>query len=265
VADLLDFAGREILARFQRNRHAGRRLPCRLRACGIFQVGVARALSAKFERFLPKLAWPLLILATITKFFFVQYMNPLYYYYYYFGITLCGIIPGCLWMLVLLRSSGTILHRLLERPEPVYLGRIFYGMYLWHFPVLMIMKDQFGAPNLVRFLIGFPVIVLLATLSYAYIERHFMRALPPLAGHRIAAKVDELMALCTNRHPLAVLNFTKAAPKGPLVRDDGYEPVFQIVDNLAIQHEPHFNQIGAHPQNVKSHGREMCGHQPARL
>jgi peptidoglycan/LPS O-acetylase OafA/YrhL len=95
----------------------------------------------KFERFLPKLAWPLLTLATITTFFFVQYMNPLYYY---FGITLCGIIPGCLWMLVLLRSSGTILHRLLERPEPVYLGRIFYGMYLWHFPVLMIMKDQFG-------------------------------------------------------------------------------------------------------------------------
>ena len=171
MADLLDFAGREILARLDTRADA-------------FLVGCALAAFfklaspgrfPKFERFLPKLAWPLLILATITTFFFVQYMNPLYYY---FGITLCGIIPGCLWMLVLLRSSGTILHRLLERPEPVYLGRIFYGMYLWHFPVLMIMKDQFGAPNLVRFLIGFPVIVLLATLSYAYIERHFMRVRP---------------------------------------------------------------------------------------
>jgi hypothetical protein len=47
--------------------------------------------------------------------------------------------------------------------------------------------------------------------------------------------------------------------------DDAHEAAVQVADNLAIQHEPYFNQIGAHPQNVKSHGREMCRHQPARL
>jgi hypothetical protein len=42
-------------------------------------------------------------------------------------------------------------------------------------------------------------------------------------------------------------------------------PMIQIADNLAIQHQTYFNQIGAHPQNVKSHGREMGRHQPASL
>ena len=126
----------------------------------------------RFERFLPKLAWPLLVFCLFTTFFFVEFQNPIYYYV---GIALCGIVPGALMLIVLLRSSGTILHYIFERPEPVFLGRIFYGMYLWHFPILMIMKDQFNAPNLVRFLIGFPLTVLMATLSYAYVERHFMR------------------------------------------------------------------------------------------
>jgi peptidoglycan/LPS O-acetylase OafA/YrhL len=133
----------------------------------------------RLERFLPMLAWALLLAALFTTFFFVQYTSPLYYYA---GITFCGIVPGFLWLLVLLRSSGTILHRILERPEPVFLGRIFYGMYLWHFPVVMIMKDQFGAPNLVRFLIGLPLTILLATMSYAYLERHFMRQRPARAA-----------------------------------------------------------------------------------
>ena len=126
----------------------------------------------RFEQFLPKLAWPVLVFCLFTTFFFVQFQNPLYYYY---GIFLCGIIPGSVLLILILRSSGTIVHRILERPEPVFLGRIFYGMYLWHFPILMIMNDQFGVPNLLRFLIGFPLTVLMATLSYAFIERHFMR------------------------------------------------------------------------------------------
>jgi peptidoglycan/LPS O-acetylase OafA/YrhL len=146
-----------------------------------FAVGCALAVVLKlapagrfpsFERFLPKVAWPFLVSSLVVTFFFVQWKDAAYYYV---GIMLCGALPGSLLLIVLLRSSGTILHRILERPEPVFLGRIFYGMYLWHFPVLMILKDQFHVPNLPRFLIGLALTVLLATLSYAYIERHFMR------------------------------------------------------------------------------------------
>jgi len=125
------------------------------------------------ERILPKLAWPFLISSLLMTFFYPwQYADPLFYYV---GIMLCGVLPGALLVTMLIRSSGTIVHRCLERPEAVFLGKIFYGMYLWHFPVVMMLKDLTGAPNLVRFLLGLPLTVLLATLSYAYIERHFMR------------------------------------------------------------------------------------------
>lgn len=129
-----------------------------------------------FERFLPKLAWPFVILSLLTTFFFVQFTS---YFYYYVGIMLFGAIPGAVLIVMLLRTSGTIVHRILERPEPVFLGKIFYGMYLWHFPILMLMKDLTGAPNLVRFIVGFPLTVFCATLSYVYIERHFMRVRAP--------------------------------------------------------------------------------------
>ena len=142
----------------------------------------------RFERVLPMLAWPVLVFCVLATYFFVTFMNNVYYYV---GIAACGIVPGALILLVLLRTSGTILHKIFERPEAVYLGRIFYGMYLWHYPILTIMKDQFGAPNLVRVLIGFPLTVLMATLSYAYIERHFMRTRaqqPPAGTKQLAPK-----------------------------------------------------------------------------
>jgi peptidoglycan/LPS O-acetylase OafA/YrhL len=125
-----------------------------------------------FERFLPKLAWPFVIGSVLLTFFFVQYTSPLYYI---FGIMLFGALSGALLVTMLIRSSGTVVHRILERPEAVFLGKIFYGIYLWHFPILFLMKDLLNAPNLVRLLVGFPLTALLATLSYAYLERHFMR------------------------------------------------------------------------------------------
>jgi len=92
-------------------------------------------------------------------------------------------MPGAVLVAMLLRTSGTALHRALERSEIVFLGKIFYGMYLWHYPILMLMKDL-GASNLVLVSVGFPLTVLMATLSYAYIERHFMRvrSAPTAAG-----------------------------------------------------------------------------------
>jgi len=83
-------------------------------------------------------------------------------------------LPGAVLVTLLVRTSRTPLHRILERPEAVFLGKIFYGMYLWHYPILGMMRDL-GAPKLVLVFVGFPLTVLVATLSYAYIERHFMR------------------------------------------------------------------------------------------
>lgn len=128
------------------------------------------------DQTLPKLAWPLLIFSLAVTFFCVSHEDPVYYYV---GITFFGSLPAALLVTLLVRSSGTVLHRILERPEAVFLGKISYGIYLWHLPVLMILKQRFGAPNLVRFVVGFGLTLILATLSHIYIESHFMR---PRAG-----------------------------------------------------------------------------------
>jgi peptidoglycan/LPS O-acetylase OafA/YrhL len=127
-----------------------------------------------FDRCLPRLAWPLLLYWGAITVFFWSYDAPSRNYYY-FGSMLCGSIPGALALVMLIRSSGTICHRIFERPEAVFLGRIFYGIYLWHYPILYFLKSY--APW-VRLLIGLPLSILIATLSYAYIERHFMRQRP---------------------------------------------------------------------------------------
>jgi peptidoglycan/LPS O-acetylase OafA/YrhL len=138
-------------------------------------LGVALKLAPagaypKVERFLPKLAWPFIIGFLAMMFFFA----PGKHFYGYVGTMVCGALPGAVLVTLLVRTSGTALHCILERPEIVFLGKIFYGMYLWHNPILGLMKDL-GAPNLVLVFVGFPLTVLMATLSYAYIERHFMR------------------------------------------------------------------------------------------
>ena len=150
-------------------------------------LGVALKLAPagaypKVERFLPKLAWPLMawpvIIASLGMMCF--YLQPPYFYFYvaylYFhiGIILCAALPGAVLVTLLVRTSGTVLHRVLERPKIVFLGKIFYGMFLWHYPIFMLMKDL-GAPDLVLVLLGFPLTILMGTLSYVYIERHFMR------------------------------------------------------------------------------------------
>jgi peptidoglycan/LPS O-acetylase OafA/YrhL len=48
-------------------------------------------------------------------------------------------------------------------------------MYLWHYPMLTIFQYEFSLATLLRFLITFPLTVLLAVLSYVLIEQHFMR------------------------------------------------------------------------------------------
>ena len=80
-----------------------------------------------FDRCLPRLAWPLLLYWGAITVFFWSYDAPSRNYYY-FGSMLCGSIPGALALVMLIRSSGTICHRIFERPEAVFLGRIFYGI-----------------------------------------------------------------------------------------------------------------------------------------
>lgn len=101
---------------------------------------------------------------------------------YLTAVVIFGIIP----LLVLLPAifgaeQGGFVRRTLRHPTLVWLGLISYGIFLWHFPVLGVLRDL-GAQNWVPGL-QFPLVALLtflgtvvcAAASFYLIERPLMR------------------------------------------------------------------------------------------
>jgi len=77
-------------------------------------------------------------------------------------------------ILYLVTTSYTFLHRILERRWLVWVGRISYGLYLWHVPVLG-KAGGFHLPGPLRVAAGFALTFAAAGLSYYLIERRFLR------------------------------------------------------------------------------------------
>lgn len=123
------------------------------------------------DRVFKRVAWPVGVAVLVSTFFVFDYRGRLYYYV---GIE-AGALLGAILVVILIRPLNTVLHRLLERRELAFLGRIFYAMYLWHFPMFLIFERDFHWPVWKSAVIGFPLTIAIAVLSYVLIERHFMR------------------------------------------------------------------------------------------
>ncbi len=134
----------------------------------------------EIERRLATLAWPILVVFCVSWVFFPRPDNL---FYYYAGSMVLGCGMGVLFVLILVRPTRTILHIVFELPAFVFLGRIFYALYLWHYPIFTILQWHYRLRAGWRALIGLPVTFALAVLSYVLIERHFMRtAKKPVAS-----------------------------------------------------------------------------------
>ncbi len=145
---------------------------------------VPQGAHPRLDRLWPKLAWPLLLYWGTVTFVFWAADGPSMNYYL-FGSMVCGVLPGILVLTMLARSHGTILHRIFEMPVAIFLGRIFYGIYLWHLPILNFL-DSYGLWWPLRLLVGLPLSIIAATLSYALLERHFLRRKSQAAPARAA-------------------------------------------------------------------------------
>lgn len=75
-------------------------------------------------------------------------------------------------------------HRLLESRLMVYLGGISYGIYLWQLPVIEGLREL-GSPEIATLVIAPISSVILATVSYALVERPFLRLKGRLASRRV--------------------------------------------------------------------------------
>jgi peptidoglycan/LPS O-acetylase OafA/YrhL len=85
--------------------------------------------------------------------------------------------------------------RVLALPLPRYLGQVSYGTYLWHWPVILVVRQLFDVGPLVLVALAAPVATGLAALSYQVFERPIRRAAPldrfrwPVVGAGLVASV----------------------------------------------------------------------------
>jgi peptidoglycan/LPS O-acetylase OafA/YrhL len=80
-------------------------------------------------------------------------------------------------VVILYRLVGwqqTFVHRVLELPPVVWIGRLSYGLYLWHFPVFEKIGGWKSSAGIV-IPTSFAVTFLITILSYYFVERPFLR------------------------------------------------------------------------------------------
>ncbi len=88
------------------------------------------------------------------------------------------VISACsAWILIALQEEGR-LKRWLSWSPFVYTGRISYGWYLWHYPLICLAKPvllHHGAVKTAVYFLVLPVSYLIAMASYRFIETPFLR------------------------------------------------------------------------------------------
>jgi peptidoglycan/LPS O-acetylase OafA/YrhL len=97
----------------------------------------------------------------------------------------------CALLLSLEVSATGWTHRLLSRPTLVYLGKISYGTYLWHWLVILVLKHYTDAGPFVLAGITAVLATAIASLSYQLIELP-IRTAPGLDSYRHAILVAAL-------------------------------------------------------------------------
>ena len=77
------------------------------------------------------------------------------------GLILCG------------QRNTTLVGRLLSLRPPVFIGKISYSLYLWHWPLLALLSTRDEKPGLAAIALVLLASIALATLSYLFVEKPF--------------------------------------------------------------------------------------------
>ncbi len=84
-------------------------------------------------------------------------------------------------MLLAIASGKNLLDSILQSSVLQWLGRISYGVYLWHYPVMVIVRENMGGIDAARsqfiafFVVSFVVSITLAFLSWHWLEAPILR------------------------------------------------------------------------------------------
>jgi peptidoglycan/LPS O-acetylase OafA/YrhL len=92
---------------------------------------------------------------------------------YYWVITLVEVLVAILILDVFI-SKHSFVRQLLSREPLTWIGKVSYGLYLWHFPIYMALIF-FGLNTPLNMVYGTVVASLIAVLSYYLVEQRFLK------------------------------------------------------------------------------------------
>jgi len=78
-------------------------------------------------------------------------------------------------------ETKPVIQKILESPGLVYIGKISYSLYLWHWPVYVLLRWTTGLKTLLEIAVAIVLTVSLAVVSYHFIER-------PIRKYKVLAK-----------------------------------------------------------------------------
>jgi peptidoglycan/LPS O-acetylase OafA/YrhL len=105
----------------------------------------------------------------------------------YAGGSFAMSLVSCALVTALVLPRQTVVHRLFSLDPLVWLGRISYGLYLWHFPVFTVMRWGLGLSEPWLVWVGLPLTLLLAMASFLWVERPLLSIRDRRAGSRLEA------------------------------------------------------------------------------
>jgi len=119
-----------------------------------------RSVSASWQK---KIIWLASLFMLLAAMLFVWY-EP---YVYRYGLLLVYLASAALIAVIYLK--GEEFDTPFEHPAVVYVGKISYGLYLWHYPVFKLSKAQYG-DGFGVLLWSTTLVFIVAVLSFKYVE-----------------------------------------------------------------------------------------------
>ena len=122
-------------------------------------------LLERLQQHLPRLMWIPLAVPLLMAMEWGD-MGPMVW-----GLTVVEM--AALVVLVAVLPGQGLVYDMLSAPWLVYIGKLSYGIYLWHYPVVRWLRAEFAWP--VTLVLGFVISTALAALSFYTIERWALR------------------------------------------------------------------------------------------
>ncbi len=139
-------------------------------------LGLAMSSNSINEKLQKRLPGALRFLAPVAALILIYFMHTLYWKSLHLYLWVFFVIEALTVVLILdiFISKRSIVKRILSFRLFVWIGSISYGLYLWHYPVYLVLIEKKLSANSVL-MISFLVTFVIATLSYYLMERPILK------------------------------------------------------------------------------------------